>query len=157
MSKIEIPEGLSEDLSSYYGRLYQLTPLAAKIFALLAFDFARDGRCFEFFVSELNASKSSVSSTLKSLEKQGLIIYHYKFNSRLRLYTLNPDYLSFRFSDLVSNLNKEHELVSKMIAFKKKNKVENLRLDKIYDIYINSLEKSIQQLQQTVNKLQSVK
>lgn len=153
----QIQEKLYEDIVSYYGRLYHLSPLSAKIYAFLVFDFSREGVCFDFLVKELKASKSSVSNSLKMLEKAQLIKYTFKLDSRLRLYSLNPEYLFTRFTTLIHNMDKEKTILKGLVGAKEKSKLVNQKLDKVFQLYIELLDKNISLVQHTMKKLEKIK
>lgn len=91
------------------------------------------------------------------LEKSRLVTYTFKLNSRQRLYTLNADYLLTRFSTLVQNMEKEKSIIKGLMAAMKKNKSDNPALNKVFVLYIQSLDNNVLLLQQTTKALKAVK
>jgi DNA-binding transcriptional regulator GbsR (MarR family) len=156
-SKYIVPEKMLQDTASYYGRIHNLPPLSAKIYAYLKFDFSREGISFTELVAILNASKSSVSESLKILEKSDLIIRICKIDARTRLYRLNPDYLFIRFLNLIKNMESERDLLSEFRLQKKKSKVKNERLDQVMSLYTQALDDNIRLINKTIKKLKSIK
>lgn len=156
-TKYIIPEKLLQDTASYYGKVYDLPPLSAKIYAYLKFDFSREGISFTELVAALSASKSSVSESLKILEKSDLVIRICKIDARTRLYRINPDYLFTRFLNLIKNMESERDLLSEISLQKRKSKVKNERLDKVIGLYTQALDDNIRLINKTIKKLKSIK
>ena len=60
-NKLKIEPEIFQDLIDFYGTLFDLPPLSAKIYAYLVFDFEKRGLTFDDLLETFCASKSSIS------------------------------------------------------------------------------------------------
>ena len=140
---IEIEKDIFEDLMKFYGKLFGLPPLAAKIYAYLIFDFEKKGLGFEEVVTILSASKSSVSSSLKLLEKQDLIRSIYREGERKRYFVINDDYVKYRFLQIVERLKTELDILDRLNNFRGKTDKRYSTFKKLTLQNISNIENSL--------------
>lgn len=152
---LEIDEKLYHKLVNFYTTNYHLTPLAAKIYAYLTFDFEIQGITFEELVEVLKASKSSVSCNLDLLLKGEHITVLNKIDERKRFFILNPEYAKIRFSRLLDRLENEMDILEDLKLFnqnkKPDEKTENY-INKL-NIYSDLLKTNITTCSETLKKL----
>lgn len=150
-TKMEIDKEIFQDLAKFYGEAFHLPPLAAKIYAYLIFDFEKKGVCFDHFVEILHASKSSVSSNLNLLLTSGLIKDFTKITERKRFFVINENYMVIRFEEIVEKMRAEIKILEKLMDFRQtKDKDINQR----FELYKTLLNKNIENIQETLNKIQ---
>lgn len=89
---LEIDDNIFQNMVKFYGEIYSLSPLSAKIYAYLLFDFEKKGLTFDELVKDFCASKSSVSTSLQQLIKAELINDISKMDERKRHFVINQDY-----------------------------------------------------------------
>ncbi len=83
---IEIDEKIFQDAVKFCSTMFNLPPLASKIYSYLIFDFEKVGITFDEFVEVFAASKSSVSTNIKLLLNAQLIIDVNKIDERRRYF-----------------------------------------------------------------------
>ncbi|MGS0748761.1 GbsR/MarR family transcriptional regulator [Halpernia sp. GG3] len=142
LKTLEIDDQIFHKLVHFSSTHYHLTPLAAKIYAYLTFDFEMNGVTFEELVDDLKASKSSVSCSLDLLLKGNHIAVLNKIDERKRFFILNPDYVKIRFSKLIDRLEKEVDILEDLRIFKetKTHQCKNTSYITKLDIYIDLLK-----------------
>lgn len=149
-SKIEIDENIFQDAVRFYGTIFNLPPLASKIYSYLIFDFEKVGVTFDEFVEVFSASKSSVSTNIAILLNSQLIVDTNKMDERKRYFFTNDGYKKIRFEKIVQKMQDELKLLDNLKQFRKAK-------DKDYDdkteVYKSLLNKSISNIQETLNKL----
>ncbi|WP_124642978.1 MULTISPECIES: GbsR/MarR family transcriptional regulator [Amniculibacterium] len=145
----EIDTEILQNLAKFYGSLFGLPPLAAKIYACLIFDFEKKGVSFDELVEFFSASKSSVSTNLSLLIHSKLIKDIAKIDQRKRFFIFNDDYIKFRFEKIVSMMNEELRILNDVSRFKK---IEPQPESK-FEIYKTLLKGNIQNIQETLEKL----
>ena len=110
-------KALIEMMGQFFENLYHLPPLGSRILAILIVELDQK-ITFEHLVSELGASKSSVSTNLNLLLKLGKIKYHTFQGDRKKYYTAAP------FSERLTNYQRiigfEKEIIDKLSAFREK-------------------------------------
>ena len=141
---------LHQDLASFYGKTYNLPPLAARIYAYLLFDFEKEGISFDELVEIFDASKSSVSSNLNLLIKEQLISDIHKPQLRKRFFIINEHYVKNRFQQIISRLQAELEIMNRLNTLRNGN--ENHHSEK-FEIYRSLLSKNIKNIQDSLIKL----
>lgn len=147
---VKINQEIFRDLVSFYGETFRLSPLAAKIYAYLIFDFKREGISFDEFVKVFAASKSSVSSSINILLNAKLITDFTPMSERKRLFIINEDYFKLRFEAIVSRMKQETQILNKLQDFRR-NCDDNSQ--EKFEIYISLLNKNIDNIQQTLTKI----
>lgn len=146
----EVNTEILQDMAAFYGKIYGLPPLAAKIYSFLVFDFEKKGVTFEDLVDFFSASKSSVSSGLNLLLKQDLIKNSELSNGRKRFFVLNDEFVKIRFLRIVEKMQNEIEILDRLYAYR--NSLDD-ELNEKYGIYKSLLNKNIQNIQDSLRKL----
>jgi DNA-binding transcriptional regulator GbsR (MarR family) len=147
---IEIDEKIFQDAVKFYGTIFNLPPLASKIYAYLLFDYEKAGITFDEFVEVLSASKSSVSTSISLLLNAQLIVDHNKMDERRRYFFINDEYKRIRFEKIVQKMKDELKLLDDLDNFKKNH--DDGYNEKI-EAYKALLNKNIINIQQSLNKL----
>lgn len=147
---IEVDEKIFQDAVKFYGTIFNLPPLASKIYAYLLFDYEKVGITFDEFVEVLSASKSSVSTSISLLLNAQLIIDHNKMDERKRYFFINDEYKKIRFEKIVQKMEDELKLLDDLNNFKKND--DNQYNERI-EAYKALLYKNIENIQESLNKL----
>jgi len=147
---IEIDEKIFQDAVKFYGTVFNLPPLASKIYAYLLFDYEKAGITFDEFVEVLSASKSSVSTSISLLLNAQLIVDHNKMDERKRYFFINDEYKRIRFEKIVQKMQDELKLLDDLDNFKK-NQEDGY--DEKIEAYKALLNKNIINIQESLNKL----
>ncbi|WP_312901167.1 transcriptional regulator [Chryseobacterium taichungense] len=147
---IEIDEKIFQDAVKFYGTIFNLPPLASKIYAYLLFDYEKVGITFDEFVEVLSASKSSVSTSISLLLNAELIVDHNKMDERKRYFFINDGYKKIRFEKIVQKMRDELKLLDDLDHFKKNH--DDGYNEKI-EAYKALLNKNIINIQESLNKL----
>ncbi|SRX52520.1 GbsR/MarR family transcriptional regulator [Aequorivita sp. CIP111184] len=111
-------EKLIEKLGVHIESKEQLAPLAARIISTLILTGKR-GVTFETLVSELSASKSTISTHLTTLQAANRITYHTKCGDRKKYFTLVPDAMINSMSLMLKNWKNERDLHLEIMDYKK--------------------------------------
>ncbi|KIC62992.1 hypothetical protein [Chryseobacterium taiwanense] len=147
---IEIDEKIFQDAVKFYGTIFNVPPLASKIYAYLLFDYEKVGITFDEFVEVLSASKSSVSTSISLLLKAQLIVDHNKMDERKRYFFINDEYKKIRFEKIVQKMQDELKLLDDLDQFKKNHDDGYNEKMKAYKALLN---KNIINIQESLNKL----
>lgn len=147
---IEIDEKIFQDAVKFYSTVLNLPPLASKIYSYLIFDFEKVGITFDEFVEVFSASKSSVSTNISLLLNSQLIIDVNKMDERKRYFFANDDYKKIRFEKIVQKMQDELKLLDELNHFRK---VKDEEYDLKMEVYKSLLNKSIVNIQESLNKL----
>lgn len=147
---IEIDEKIFQDAVKFYGTIFNVPPLASKIYAYLLFDYEKVGITFDEFVEVLAASKSSVSTSISLLLKAQLIVDHNKMDERKRYFFINDEYKKIRFEKIVQKMQDELKLLDDLDQFKKNHDDGYNEKMKAYKALLN---KNILNIQESLNKL----
>jgi DNA-binding transcriptional regulator GbsR (MarR family) len=147
---IEIDEKIFQDAVKFYGTIFNIPPLASKIYAYLLFDYRKVGITFDEFVEVLSASKSSVSTSISLLLNAQLITDHNKMDERKRYFFTNEEYKKIRFEKIVQKMQDELKLLDDLEGFKK---FKDDDYDEKMEAYKILLNKSIKNIQESLNKL----
>ncbi|MGO4710414.1 transcriptional regulator [Chryseobacterium sp. 2TAF14] len=147
---LEVDEKIFQDAVKFYGTVLNLPPLASKIYSYLIFDFDKVGITFDEFVEVFSASKSSVSTSINLLLNAELIIDINKMDERKRYFFANDDYKKIRFEKIVQKMQDELKLMEDLKNFRKTEHKED---DERIEVYKALLNKSISNIQESLNKL----
>ncbi|OJU28852.1 MAG: hypothetical protein BGN92_00935 [Sphingobacteriales bacterium 41-5] len=150
---LELDKRLFLDMVSFYGQLFGLTPLAAKVYVYLMFDFKREGIPFDELTEIFKVSKSSMSSSLQNLLHNNHIEYVSSIDSRKRLFRTNTHYPYIRFNEVLENLQKERDLISRFLNFKSSIKCREKDMTGKLSEYVHILDEHIGILGTTLSKL----
>ena len=151
-NKIKIEPEIYQELIDFYGGIFSLPPLSAKIYAYLIFDFDKKGHTFDDLVETFCASKSSVSSSVNFLLNANLIKTINKIDERKRYFIINEDFVKIRFEEIVNRMKREIKILDQLIEHREQEK-ENINQSERYKIYKSLLEKNIENIENTLNKL----
>ncbi|PXY01999.1 transcriptional regulator [Marinifilum breve] len=95
----------------------KLSPIAARIISLLLID-NRVALTFDELLNYLKASKSTVSTNLKSLGNAGFVEYFTKSCDRKRYFCLSESGYKLRIEEILKSYQQELSLIKKIMAFK---------------------------------------
>jgi len=147
---IEVDEKIFQEAVKFYSTMFNLPPLASKIYSYLIFDFEKVGITFDEFVEVFSASKSSVSTNISLLLNSQLIVDVNKMDERKRYFFANDDYKKIRFEKIVQKMKDEIKLLDDLNQFRK---VKDEDYDQKIGIYKSLLNKNIVNIQESLNKL----
>ncbi len=153
----EIKTELIEELAAHHAEASKLPPLTAKIFAYILVNCNKEGYTFDELVETFHVSKSSVSNSLNLLVQYDFIGQYNKIGERKRRYKITPQHLTMRLKKIRNSLTQEKFLSEKLQRYKF-SKIKNpnpLDLEK-GKIYVNHLESSIQNLTNTIEKIEKL-
>ena len=150
---IEIDEEIFQDAVKFCSTMFNLPPLASKIYSYLIFDFEKVGITFDEFVDVFAASKSSVSTNIKLLLNAQLIIDVNKIDERKRYFYTNSEYKKIRFEKIVQKMQDELDLIENLRKFRKMKKVDDKDFEDKMEVYKSLLNKNIVNIQESLNKL----
>ena len=150
--KLKIEPEIYQKLIDFYGDLFNLSPLSAKIYAYFIFDFEKNGLAFDELVETFCASKSSISASINFLLNANLIKTVNKIDERKRYFVFNDDFVKFRFEEIVNRLKREIKILDQLNNYRE-SQLESSQLSERYSIYRRLLEKNIENIENTLNKL----
>ena len=151
-TNLKIDAEIYQELIDFYGGIFSLPPLSAKIYAYLIFDFDKKGHTFDELVETFCASKSSVSSSVNFLLNANLIKTINKIDERKRYFIINEDFVKIRFEEIVNRMKREIKILDQLNKYREQEK-ENINQSERYKIYKSLLEKNIENIENTLNKL----
>ncbi|MDM8161604.1 ArsR family transcriptional regulator [Labilibaculum sp. K2S] len=148
---------LVESFGLFMEKQEKLTPIAARIFATLLID-KENGLTFEELVLFLEASKSTISTNLKTLRNAEMISYHTKPGDRKKYFTLSPVGFLARIRENLKMYKTEQELLKEVRDYKvlvnKNFKEDKYTID--HDTpYLDFLTNTISQLEQLHSNIES--
>ena len=146
---IKIHEELFSEMVKFYGDVFHLPPLAAKIYAYLIFDFERNGVSFDDFVEVFCASKSSVSSNLNLLLNLNIIKDFNKIDERKRSFVMNEKYMKTRFEEIIVKMQREVAILDQLKTFRNTSDTDVLRK---FEMYTNLFKKNISNIRETIDQ-----
>lgn len=147
---------LFQDYCSHHEIVYHFSPLTAQIYTYIMFNNNRDGITFDEIVEKLNASKSSVSTSLNLLTSNNQIEHFNKIDERKRFFRLNPNFIIIRLQSIKDLLNREQALSIKMLKYLKNENINMNNCQKKIDIYITHLDGGKDHLRETIEQLKSI-
>ena len=93
---------LEEMMTELFRRLHHLSPMAARTLSVLAIEGSAEGLTFEGLIERLQASKSTLSTSINLLQDKELVYYETKKNKRRKYFKSFPfDKRFVEFLDLV--------------------------------------------------------
>lgn len=147
---MKIDKEIFRDMVKFYGDVFHLPPLAAKIYSYLIFDFDRKGVSFDEVVEIFSASKSAVSSNLNLLLNLNIITDFNKIDERKRFFVMNEKYMKIRFDEIIEKMESELSILNKLKDFR--NTTDEVALRK-FNVYSNLFEKNISNIKETLDQL----
>ena len=151
-TNLKIDAEIYQELIDFYGGIFSLPPLSAKIYAYLIFDFDKKGHTFDDLVETFCASKSSVSSSVNFLLNANLIKTINKIDERKRYFIINNDFVKIRFEEIANRMKREIKILDQLNKFKTEQLADG-NLSERYYIYKSLLEKNIDNIEDTLQKL----
>ncbi len=153
---ISAREELIEALGMHFESLYQMPPLATRMYAMLLLT-TSEGLTFEELMEATEASKSSVSTNLNLLVRTQKIEYFTKPGDRKRYFKKNPNYLKDRLSNHSQQVNKELKLFEVTCTFMKHHcEASYKKNEKFTTIYKDFLQNMKQLMDTTITKLETI-
>ncbi|EID74739.1 GbsR/MarR family transcriptional regulator [Imtechella halotolerans] len=147
-------EKLIEEIGVHFESVYNLPPLAARIYAILIMG-NEEGYSFEALVEEVAASKSTVSTSLNLLLQLQKIEYFTKTGDRKRYFRKKINYLKTRLVNYITILEDEIAIFHKTSEYMKSSRpVDHEKNKSIVDIYHCYLHRTKELMQETVAKLE---
>ena len=151
-TKLKLEPEIYQELIEFYGNLFNLPPLSAKIYAYLIFDFDKKGHTFDELLEVFCASKSSISSSINFLLNNNLIKTINKIDERKRYFIINDDFVKIRFEEILNRMKKEISIMEKIQKFIGEINTE-IEKSTRFEIYKGMLEKNRDNIENTLNKL----
>ena len=151
-TKLKLEPEIYQELIEFYGTLFNLPPLSAKIYAYLIFDFDKKGHTFDELLEVFCASKSSISSSINFLFNNNLIKTINKIDERKRYFIINDDFVKIRFEEILNRMKKEISIMEKIQKFIGEINTE-IEKSTRFEIYKGMLEKNRDNIENTLNKL----
>jgi len=149
-------EDLIEELGVHFEQLHLLSPLAARIYAILLIE-DQEGKTFEELTEMTAASKSTVSNSINLLLQAEMIEYFTITGDRKRYFRKKPNHFKSRLDKYLYLIDKEITLFDKTISFFERNAPERLEENKPYlSIYKEYLDKTRENMKDTLDKLKSI-
>jgi len=146
---------LFQDFCAHHEVVYNFSPLTAQIYTYIMFNNNRDGVTFDELVERLNASKSSVSTSLNLLISNNQIEHFNKIDERKRFFRLNSNFITTRLELIKNMLDRESTLTLKLKGYVEEGLVNTNNCQAKMKLYIEHLENSKIQLTNTIEKLKS--
>ncbi|TYB78613.1 GbsR/MarR family transcriptional regulator [Bizionia myxarmorum] len=153
---------LVEKLGVHFEHTEQLAPVGARILAFIILT-GKAGVTFEDLVTDLCASKSTISTHLNHLQDTHKISYFTKIGDRKKYFTVNADTLMQSIDDMVTKWELEKELHEEMTDYKIQiNSLESttpeLKFDLTYhENYINYLNLAMASMSGLRSKVAAMK
>jgi len=120
---------LIEDVGVLLEERANLSPLSSRIYALLILS-SYDGMSFEAIVTTMQASKSSISSSINVLLQLHYIDYYTKPGDRKRYFKTSQFYIKNTMERQIRLIEKELTIVQKINNFNKENNPEKFKNEK---------------------------
>lgn len=136
-----INNNLIEELSLHFEREHKLPPLASKIYSILILS-KSETLTFEEIIDFTRASKSSVSNQLNFLIEEGRVNFIFKEDKRKRYFKTKCDYLKKTLELNLEKTEREIEMLSKVIQYKKDEKLNQKHVTLFKD-HLESEKKKI--------------
>lgn len=135
----------------------QLAPVAARILSYIILT-GKVGTTFEDLVSNLCASKSTISTHLNHLADLKKVLYFTKPGDRKKYYTINHDNILISIDAMIESWNSQKELHLEIREYKEEtNKLRNEEASKyeldFHDDYIKFLEEATQSISTLKSKI----
>lgn len=116
--KLELQkERLIEKLGVNFEQNNVLAPVAARIFSTLIL-IGNQGATFDQLVSDIKASKSTVSTHLEQLQSTGKIRYFTKSGDRKRYFVINSNLMLTMIDEMLEKWEAEKEIHKKVLDYK---------------------------------------
>ena len=126
-------EKLIERLGVHIEEWDNRAPLAARILSTLILN-GKQGTTFDYLVTNLCASKSTISTHLNNLQSQKVICYHTKPGDRKKYFTVSPNHIIHSLNKMIETWEAERQLHLDIMEYKESynnchNNKEEFRFD----------------------------
>lgn len=149
MECLEEKKKLMEVLGLHWERRLQMTPLAARIQALLVLS-PDEALSFDDITKITEASKSSVSSNLNLLLKMKGVEYFTVPGDRKRYFKASKEHMAIRLKEGLEDIKEEIEILNQIESFKstycKAPCEQNKSLTTLYQKFLNQQEQSLTEM-----------
>lgn len=127
---------LIEKLGVNLEKLNKMAPMAARIFASLILS-DKKGLTFEELVEELQASKSSISTHLESLQNLNKVSYITRPGDRKRYFIIHPNLILNIINEMVEKWDNEKTIHQDIIEYKEHQKQNSKEEELEFDVEFN--------------------
>lgn len=111
--------GLVEKLGVFLEQDTHMAPMTARVFSFITLS-GRDGVTFDDLVDSLQASKSTVSTSLTHLQDLNMIGYYTRTGDRRKHFIVNADAFFQALDEKISKWKRQRGIHSDILKFKKK-------------------------------------
>ncbi len=148
---------LIEEIGQVNEERLRLSPLAARIYALLALS-SYDGLTFDEIKDSIQASKSSTSVNINVLIQLSYVEYHTVSGDRKRYFRMAKDYQQQALERYHQSLKNDVALIEKINAFNKVHHSEKFKIEKSLGGIMQNYYKEQQKLiKVTIDKITKFK
>ena len=116
---------LEEMMTELFRRLHHLSPMAARTLSILAIEGSAEGLTFEGLIERLQASKSTLSTSINLLQDKELVYYETKENKRRKYFKSFP--FDKRFGEFLDLVRYEKDFTIRFESYmKEQNQREHI-------------------------------
>lgn len=148
---------LIEEIGVRFEQVHQLSPLAARIYAIMILS-PKDGHTFDEILDITCASKSSVSTHLNHLLQLKKVEYFTKPGDRKRYFRASTYYLKNTLEEYHASVSEELKLIDKIIEFNKNNNNQKFestgQIALLFREYLSSQRKNIENAIHKMSKIE---
>ena len=146
---------LEEMMTELFRRLHHLSPMAARTLSVLAIEGSAEGLTFEGLIERLQASKSTLSTSINLLQDKELVYYETKENKRRKYFKSFP--FDKRFGEFLDLVRYEKDFTTRFESYmKEQNQREYIfpqeRINKM-DVFLDFLTQIEELTQDFLEKL----
>ena len=146
---------LEEMMTELFRRLHHLSPMAARTLSVLAIEGSVEGLTFEGLIERLQASKSTLSTSINLLQDKELVYYETKENKRRKYFKSFP--FDKRFGEFLDLVRYEKDFTIRFESYmKEQNQREHIfpqeRINKM-DVFLDFLTQIEELTQDFLEKL----
>ena len=146
---------LEEMMTELFRRLHHLSPMAARTLSVLAIEGSAEGLTFEGLIERLQASKSTLSTSINLLQDKELVYYETKENKRRKYFKSFP--FDKRFGEFLDLVRYEKDFTNRFESYmKEQNQREHIfpqeRINKM-DVFLDFLTQIEELTQDFLEKL----
>jgi DNA-binding transcriptional regulator GbsR (MarR family) len=143
---------LVEHLGIHFERESNITPLAARILALLILT-PSEGLTFDEITQITGASKSSISTNVNLLLQLKNIDYFTKPGDRKRYFKVSKNHLEINLNENLLKVNRELEIIDSIDQFNRKYEDDQSEKRKIRQLYQEYLRSQQENLKEAIKKI----
>ncbi len=146
---------LVEKLGIHFEKKDQLAPVAARILAYVILT-GKQGTTFDDLVSNLCASKSTISTHLNHLQALKKITYYTKTGDRKKYFIKNRDAMIKDIEGMVNDWESQKQLHLEIVAYKEMVNETLAEEDKFDFKFHNSYIKFLDEAVKSINELKQI-